>query len=429
MTLSPRRRGDLADWWEGTAQLRLAGEQSPGAPAEAVITLRFETVDPTEEALAGTGWLRGGGMGQTLTARAPRYLFADVTRERGLDPGRLHDNWAGGRLEPNPGGVYVCDFDRDGYLDVLVTDVNGCTLYRGRPAGRFEDVTTAYGLPDPRTSLVSTAAAWVDLDGDGWDDLILAGRVYRNDHGTRFTDVTTQTDLRLPYNTIGIVPADYDRDGKLDLYVTRAARPRTGAWAEGTSSDSEGNLLFRNLGNWKFQNVTRASGTRGGGRSTFTAAWLDANNDGWPDLYVGNEFGDGQLLVNNRDGTFTGQAMADRPSDFGTMGLAVGDVNNDGNIDVYSANMYSKAGTRVIGNLKPDAYPPPLMEKMRRFVAGSQLHLNRGALKFDQAGPQMQVAAVGWAYGPCLADLDSDGFLDIFATAGYISRDRSKPDG
>src|SRR4029078_9809277 len=151
-------------------------------------------------------------------------------------------------------------------------------------------------------------------------------------------------------STIGIIPADSDRDGKLDLYVTRTARPRTGAWAEGTSSDSEGNLLFRNLGDWKFQNVTRASGTWGGGRSTFTAAWLDANNDGWPDLYVGNEFGDGQLLVNNGDGTFTGRAMADRASDFGTMGLAAGDVDNDGNIDVYSANMYSKAGTRVIGN-------------------------------------------------------------------------------
>ena len=188
-------------------------------------------------------------------------------------------------------------------------------------------------------------------------------------------------------------------------------------------------MLFRNLGDWQFENTTKKSGTFGGNRSTFTAAWLDANNDGWPDLYVGNEFGDGLLLVNQGDGRFAGRRMADRPSDFGTMGLAVGDVNNDGLIDIYSANMYSKAGSRVIGNLKPDAYPPALMEKMRRFVAGSQLHLNRGGLAFDQVGPQKQVAAVGWAYGTCLADLDGDGFLDIYATAGYVSRDRSKPDG
>jgi hypothetical protein len=111
------------------------------------------------------------------------------------------------------------------------------------------------------------------------------------------------------------------------------------------------------------------------------------------------------------------------------MGLAVGDVNNDGNIDLYCANMYSKAGTRVIGNLKPDAYPAPIMEKFRRFVAGSQLHLNRGGGKFEQVGPAAGVAAVGWAYGPALADLDNDGFLDVFGNAGYVSRDRNEPDG
>ena len=78
---------------------------------------------------------------------------------------------------------------------------------------------------------------------------------------------------------------------------------------------------------------------------------------------------------------------------------------------------------------EPDAYPPGVMEKMRRFVAGSQLHLNRGGLKFEQAGARLRVDAVGWAYGACLADLDSDGWLDLYATCGFASRSRSEPDG
>lgn len=429
MTLQPQRRGELAGPWQGALQLRLAGEHAPGAPAEAVVVLRFEVPEPTEQALAAPGWLRTAEVLRVATARAPRRLFAEVTRARGLDPGRLHDNWQHSPVLPTTGGVYVTDFDRDGRLDVLVTDVTGLALYRGGPDGRFEDVTAALGLPARAGPGGAPVAVWVDIDGDGWDDLAMGDRVYRNDRGKRFVDVTRKTNLRLPADASGAVAADYDRDGRLDLYVTRTARPASGSWLDGTSSDAAGNLLLRNAGDWQFQNVTKASGAAGGGRSTFAAAWLDANDDGWPDLYVGNEFGDGVLLVNRRDGTFAGRPLADRPSDFGTMGLAVGDVDNDGRIDIYSANMYSKAGTRVIGNLKADAYPPDLMAKVRRFVAGSQLHLNTGGLSFDQAGARMQVAAVGWAYGACLADFDADGFLDVYATAGYISRDRSKPDG
>jgi hypothetical protein len=175
--------------------------------------------------------------------------------------------------------------------------------------------------------------------------------------------------------------------------------------------------------------VTESSGAGGGNRSSFTAAWLDANNDGWPDLYVINEFGDGVLLINNGKGGFTEHALSDRSTDFGSMGLAVGDVDNDGNIDIYSANMYSKAGNRVFGNVRPGIYPQHVMDKFRLMVAGSELHLNKGGLKFEQVGKKMQVAAVGWPYGACLADLSSRGWLDIYAGCGFMSRSRTEPDG
>src|SRR5262249_46876033 len=201
---------------------------------------------------------------------------------------------------------------------------------------------------------------------------------YRNEAGKRFVDYTARSNLRLPTDATNVIVADYDRDGKLDLYVTRTGRPGGNSWLEGRSADSRGNYLFRNKGDWQFEDVPRASGAFGGHRSTFTAAWLDANNDGWPDLHVINEFGDGVLLINQGNGTFKEHLLSDRPADFGSMGLAVGDIDNDGNIDIYCANMYSKAGTRVIANLAPDAYSPKIMEQMRRFVAGSQVHLNRG---------------------------------------------------
>jgi hypothetical protein len=201
------------------------------------------------------------------------------------------------------------------------------------------------------------------------------------------------------------------------------------SWLDGKTRSPNTNQLWHNEGDWKFRDVTAASNTSGGERSVFTALWLDADADGWPDLYVPNEFGNGILLVNQHDGTFRAAPLCREPCDFGTMGATAGDFDNDGRIDIYAANMYSKAGSRVIANLREGTYPDEIMRKMRRFVTGSQLHHNLGGLKFEQLGPKYGIAAVGWAYGPAFADLDNDGWLDLVATAGFVSQDRDKPDG
>jgi FG-GAP-like repeat len=474
--LAPEIRTDFTSPWNGSCALRISGEMGPGQPGEIGLQLQYQLVQPTEENLKKGGWLRSARISESLTARAPHYLMHDVTAERGIDAGLFLDNWyvPPDRRQPNTGGVYLCDYDRDGILDLLIVDVNRIVLYKGLPGGKFQDVTALVGLPQQSSpDTEGLATAFVDVDGDGWEDLFLGGRLYRNepivgarsgdhaqtksgDHGPtksgdhaptrRFVDYTARTNLRLRRGCTGVAIADYDRDGLADLYVCYGGRPKGSSWIEGTAAESLGNQLWRNKGNWQFEDVTQAAGAAAGSRSTFTAIWLDANNDGWPDLHVINEFGPGVLLINQGNGKFREHLLARGPNDFGSMGATAGDIDNDGNIDLYIANMYSKAGTRVIGNVCPGTYPEPIMATMRQFVAGSQLWRNKGVPgsthdspptpdhspgtpEFEPLGKEYGVAAVGWAWGATLVDLDNDGWLDLYATAGFVSQSRNEPDG
>ncbi len=450
MKLAPVERDNLdSPSWQGSCLLRMWGESVPGQPMEVSLNLEYRIPKPTEKNLGTKGWLHSAAIVQSLVGHAQRFLLRDATQERGIDPGLFYDNWLNELRKPNHGGIFLCDFDRDGILDLLVTDTNGYFLYKGLPGGKFRDVTREMGLPRQPVNPLPNArvAAFVDVDGDGWEDLILGNHIYRNEEGKRFVDYTFRTNLHIAPDAGGIAVADYDRDGLVDVYVTRPGGAKKDSWLGGKSGDLKGNQLWRNKGNWQFEDVTEASGTAGGFRSTFTALWLDANNDGWPDLYVINEFGNGVLLLNNGNGTFREHQLAEGPHDFGTMGATAGDFDNDGNIDLYCANMYSKAGSRVIGNLKPGTYSADIMAKMRQFVAGSELWHNlgvepgassaeclksgaaRAAPRFEKLGQQCQVAAVGWAYGAALVDLDNDGWLDLYATAGFMSSSRDDPDG
>jgi hypothetical protein len=434
MGLRPLDRNKMDGPWQGSCQLRMFGETAPGKPGEVTLYLTYRIAQPTEKSLPAGRWIHFVSVDQIQVARADHFLMHEVAAKRGIDVDRFHDNWKRNRpFMTNTGGVYLCDFDRDGILDMLIVDTKDIVLYQGQSDGSFRDVTASMNLP---TSFLNrhwpspACSAFVDLDGDGWEDLILGGRIYRNDRGKRFIDVTDLSNLRLSPEASGLAIADYDRDGKVDLYAAQPGQGNSKSWLSGTSGqDTGGNQLWRNLGNFRFENVTARSNTAAGNRSCFTALWLDANNDGWPDLYVINEFGNGVLLVNQQNGTFKEVQLGKGPYDFGTMGATCGDIDNDGNIDIYCGNMYSKAGSRIIGNVLPSSYPEDVMHKMRTFVAGSQLWRNEGELKFEPIGKKLQVNAVGWAYGPAFVDLDNDGWLDLFATCGFVSQSRTEPDG
>ena len=132
--------------------------------------------------------------------------------------------------------------------------------------------------------------------------------------------------------------------------------------------------------------------------------------------------------MNQPDGKFAERPLKSPFAGF-CMGIAAGDYDNDGKVDLYLANMFSKAGDRIIANLRTAAYSPDVRAKIKDFVVGSELLHANGDGSFTAQGRAMNVNGVGWAYGPNFVDLNNDGWLDLYAPAGFLSYARGEPDG
>jgi hypothetical protein len=433
MSLSPVSREKIDGGWKGNAALRMVGGLKSGGEAELLVKLDFELVrvPDVDEIPTAQGWIGSLRVVEVQHATAARPVLAEVAKQQGIDRALFQDNWTVTNIAQRPivtGGVYLADTDNDSREDVLVTDTRGTFLFRAGPDGKFREVTDQVRIP--RSERFGNAA-FGDFDNDGFVDLLLDFRLFRNLAGKEFQEVTEKARFRFG-NATGVTVADYDNDGRLDLYISRSFGPKVprssqNSWIDGPGGP--GNQLWRNLGDFRFEEVSAKVNATAGRRSSFTAAWLDANNDNSPDIYVINEFGGGILLVNNGKGTFREIHLVDDAGDFGSMGMAVADYDNDGNIDVYTCNMFSKAGRRVMENLAPGSYPPDIFTKMKRFVTGSEMYRNSGGLKFERIGKSLRVHAVGWAYGAAFLDLDNDGFLDLYGTAGFVSVNKEEPDG
>jgi hypothetical protein len=431
MRLSPVNRAALNGNWHGTTKIRMAGELEGGEPFELELQGHFSFAAPADDFEQSRHWLKACVLDTARVNAATRFLMKEVAAERGIDRRRFHDNWDNPDKDPlvARGGVQVCDFNRDGWLDVLITDDNEAALFQGGPGGTFHDVTAAAGLAGNIQSAAGPAI-FADFDGDGYEDLLIGPQLFRNNRDATFTDITLLANFRLPPDAGGYSVADYDLDGRVDLYVVRSSRGPAGqsrvSWVDDQSGP--GNQLWRNVGGWQFRNVTSYANASAGFRSSFSAVWLDANGDGRPDLAVADEFGSSVLLVNELDGRFTERPLKLPFAGF-CMGIVAGDFDNDGKPDLYLANMYSKAGDRIIANLPENAYTPEVRAKIKDFVNGSELLRNKGDLTFESIGKSMGVHGVGWAYGPCMVDLNNDGWLDLYATAGFLSYTRGEPDG
>ncbi len=320
---------------------------------------------------------------------------------------------------PSGYSLNLIDYDNDGKLDLYIS-LNGWSgpmknrLFHN-VGGKYEDVSEKSGAADPGSGFV---AVWGDLDGDGYLDFAVANgvlrdgstpQIYRNNRDGTFTNMTLQAGIKEPptYGAIGVALGDYDRDGDLDLLIN--------------GLDDSPNRLYRNDGGWKFTEVSRKAGVIQPPHNGFVCFFFDYNNDGWPDILTtslapwesvveGLRLGyapatkqamhpdTNRLFRNNGNGTFTDvtfEAKLYFPT--GTMGAGVADIDNDGFLDIYIGT-----GDPQISRLEPN-----------------RLFRNNGDGTFVDVTSVLGFARPGnKGHGVTFIDFDEDGDLDIYAQLG-----------
>ena len=335
-------------------------------------------------------------------------------------------------------GVSAGDIDGDGWDDVYVSQPSGLPnrLYRNRGNGMFSDVTDAAGVDvlDP-----TSMSLFADIDNDGDQDLIVitwqTPLLFINDGRGRFQFKRDAFELergpRAAF-TSGCL-ADFDRDGDVDLYICSY----TYFLGRGTyrfptpyydAENGPPNVLFRNEGEGRFREVTAALGMdQNNHRFSFACAWGDADQDGWLDLYVANDFGRNNLYLNfGRTGgpvRFRDEAAEAGVEDIGAgMSVTWFDSDNDQRLDLYVGNMWSSAGQRVTA--QPDfqrSAKQGTLDLFRRHASGNSLFRSRGDGTFWEVLDAGDTAMGRWAWSCDALDFDNDGFQDLFVANGQIT--------
>ena len=370
-----------------------------------------------------------------VTAPAPAPLFADVTAAAGITNkhhkpilDRQVDNinsW----LSSVGAAAAAADFDRDGWVDLYVTDSHQGFpnhLYRNNGNGTFTDVAPRAGLAVVNTDEkgASMDCVWADYDNDGWPDLYLVrwgtDSLYRNNGDGTFTEVTTKL-FKKRDNSPGIdwangcaaIFVDYNMDGRPDIYVgnyfdefdlwhLKTTRIMHDDFEKARNAGR--NFLYRQNTNGTFTEVGHELGIDDPGW-TLSVGAADLNNDGWPDLYCADDFGPDQLFLNNRSGGFTNATATAIGFDSKKgMNVDLGDIDGDGWLDIYVANIttaeYLQEGNMLWHNNG----------------IGSD-----GNLTFTDIALETGTYDGGWGWGAKFFDPDNDGDLDIIAVNGFIS--------
>jgi hypothetical protein len=321
-------------------------------------------------------------------------------------------------------GVAVADFDRDGRPDIFSVSKNGpCALYRQTEAFKFTDIAATAGVLCDEAGSSKTGATAVDINQDGWPDIYVCrydapNLLFINNHDNTFTESAKAYGLDIKDASVHAVFADYDRDGFIDCYLV------TNILDFAKSPQGRRDFLFHNNGNNTFADVTKAAGIWGLTQG-HTALWLDVNHDGWPDLYVANDFETpDRLYLNKGDGTFADVIDERLPHvTYFSMGADAGDINNDGLVDFIITDMRDRNHAEFMTGMEEIGRGLWESERVTELIPQymwNAVYLNTGTDHFAEAAHLTGMDATGWTWSARLGDLDNDGRLDVFVTAGMI---------
>jgi hypothetical protein len=378
---------------------------------------------------AGLLFLTAGAGFVKWTVSAAPDIFTDVTAQAGIAWRHVNGESSEKYLvEAMGGGVAFVDFDRDGLPDLFFV-TGGETpksplrtparnaLYRNLGDGRFADVTAKAGLE--RLPFYGMGVTAADFDNDGYPDLFITGypacALFHNNRDGTFTDVTAKAGVSNAGRwAAGAAWIDYDRDGRLDLFVCNYAKfsysdahrceyNGTRTYCAQTAYEGDRPTLYHNNGDGTFTDVTTKAGLDKMAGRALGVVSIDANDDGWPDLFVARDASPNLLLINQRNGTFADAALdaevaltADGMARAG-MGVDAGDVTGAGRPDFFVTNFNDEQHA---------------------------LFLNTGAFPYREWTRESGLAAltrsfVGW--GAHFLDFDNDGTLDLVFVNGHIN--------